>query len=481
MIDSTYSQPMQLIGGVWREGRAATVVDVLDPATGEKLSSFRGASDADVDDAIEAVVEANGAWRSATALERAGILRNAAAVLRSRESTIARLLCLDQGKPLAEGVREVSMAADVLEWSAEEGRRTYGRVVPSRYRNIRQLVVKEPIGPVVALTPWNLPLLTPAMKIGAALAAGCPVVIKPAEETPSATIELAKALMDAGLPPGTLNLLLGEPGRISHRLISHPAISKVTFTGSTRVGKELAALAGSHAKRIALELGGHAPVLVFDDCDPRRVVETIAPVKFRNAGQLCVSPTRFFVQSGIYEDFVAAFASAASSLRVGSGLEPGTQMGPLANERRLTAVEGLVRDALAHGAGLVCGGARVGACGYFHAPTILRDVPDKARIMSEEPFGPVVPIDRFETIDEVVARANAVSVGLAAFVFTRDIARADEVTARLQTGMVGVNNLYIAQAETPFGGVKDSGDAREGGSEGVESYLITKFVSQGYL
>lgn len=481
MEERTYPQPAQFIGGSWREGRSDAVVEVLNPATEQVLALVRCASAEDVDDAILATVEANESWRLATAVDRGRVLRDAAALLRAREQAIARVLCLEQGKPLAEGVREVAMAADVLEWSAEEGRRAYGRIVPSRYRGIRQFVVREPIGPVAAFTPWNLPLLTPAMKIGAALAAGCPVVIKPSEETPAATIALVRALADAGLPPGTLNLLLGNPALISHHLVSHPAIRKVTFTGSTRVGKELAALAGAHAKRIALELGGHAPVLVFDDCDPRRVAEAIAPVKFRNAGQLCVSPTRFFVQDAIYEEFVAALASVAASLPVGDGLDSKTRMGPLANARRVMAVDALVQDALANGAKLACGGRRLGDRGYFYAPTVLSDVPDRARIMSEEPFGPVVPIDRFATMDEVVARANSVPYGLASFAFTRDLARADEVASRLEAGMVGVNSFYIAQAETPFGGVKDSGDGRESGIEGLDGYLVTKFVSQGYL
>lgn len=481
MTERAYPRPVQFIGGIWRDGRSDERVEVLDPATEDVLDRFRCASATDVDDAIRAAVGADADWRSATALDRAKVLRDAATLLRSREQAIAPLLCLEQGKPVAEGAREIAMAADVLEWSAEEGRRAYGRIVPSRHRGIRQFVVREPIGPVAAFTPWNLPLLTPAMKIGAALAAGCPVVIKPSEETPAATMALVQALADAGLPPGALNLLLGNPAHISYRLISDPAIRKVTFTGSTRVGKELAALSGAHAKRIALELGGHAPVLVFDDCDPRRVAETIAPVKFRNAGQLCVSPTRFFVQDAIYEEFVAALSAAAASVTVGGGLDPKTQMGPLANARRLAAVELLVQDALSSGATLACGGQRLGARGFFFAPTVLRDVPDAARIMNEEPFGPIVPVDRFVTMDEVIGRANRLPYGLASFVFTRDLARADEAASRLQAGMVGINSLYIAQAETPFGGVGDSGDGRESGVEGLDGYLVTKFVSQGYL
>jgi len=480
-MEANYPEPAQFIGGVWREGRSGASVEVVSPATEVVLARFPCASDADVDDAIRAVVEADAMWRSATSVDRAGVLREAAGLLRSRGQKIARLLCLEQGKPLAEGVREVTMAADVLEWSAEEGRRAYGRIVPSRYRGVRQFVVKEAIGPVAAFTPWNLPLLTPAMKIGAALAAGCPVVIKPSEETPAATTELVRALVDAGLPSGTLNLLLGDPSRISHRLIADAAIRKVTFTGSTRVGKELAALAGAHAKRIALELGGHAPVLVFDDCDPRQVVEMIAPVKFRNAGQLCVSPTRFFVQDAIYEEFVARLSAAAAAVAVGNGLDPSTQMGPLANARRLTAVDRLVQDALSTGATLACGGHRLSGRGFFFAPTVLRDVPDAARIMNEEPFGPIVPVDRFVTMEDVIERANRLPYGLASFVFTRDLARADEATSRRQAGMGGINSLYVAQAETPFGGVKDSGDGRESGLEGLDSYLVSKFVSQSHL
>lgn len=478
MEQNPYPQPRQFIGGHWRDGGGDAVERVLNPATEDILAEFRHAGASDIEAAIEAAQQGFARWRHSSALQRSQVLRAAADRLRDRNADIARQLTREQGKPCAEAQREIALAADMLDWYAEEGKRVYGRVVPSRWPGVRQTVRREPIGPVAAFTPWNMPILIPAMKIGAALAAGCSVVFKPSEETPAAAMALVQALVDAGVADGALNLLLGQPGQISQALITAPAIRKVSFTGSTAVGKQLAALAGAQAKRIALELGGHAPVIVCADADPVAAAQALAPFKFRNAGQICISPTRFLVHDSIYQRFAAAMASYAGALSTGDGMQPGTQMGPLANARRLDAMHSMVDNALSGGARLLCGGRRLGARGYFYAPTVLADVADDARIMNEEPFGPLAPIDRFDTLESALTRANRLPYGLAAYAFTNDLGTEQTLSAGLEAGMIGINSVFMAQPETPFGGVKDSGDGRESGIEGVDAYLISKFVTQ---
>lgn len=341
------------------------------------------------------------------------------------------------------------------------------------------MVLKEPVGPVAAFAPWNFPAMTPARKLGGALGAGCSIILKPAEETPATALALVGALLDAGLPGEAVSVVFGDPAVISAHLIASPVIRKVSFTGSTPVGKHLARLAADGMKRATMELGGHAPVLVFGDADVDAAADASAAAKFRNAGQVCVSPTRFYVQDSVYERFVDRFAQAARTFQVGHGLDAASRMGPVANARRLDAMQGFVADAVSHGVEVVTGGARVGNSGFFWQPTVLAGVPpDDARIMLEEPFGPVAPVTRFQDIDDVVERANTLPFGLAAYVFTRDTRRATAVSDALEAGMVGVNHFGISTPETPFGGVKESGYGSEGGTEHIEAHLVTKLISQ---
>jgi succinate-semialdehyde dehydrogenase/glutarate-semialdehyde dehydrogenase len=366
----------------------------------------------------------------------------------------------------------------MVEWLAEEGRRSYGRVIPARAEGVHQYTLKEPIGPVAAFTPWNFPVNQAVRKIGAALAAGCSIILKGPEEAPASCMLLVKAFVDAGIPPGLINLVFGVPADISGHLIPHPLIKKVSFTGSVRVGKQLAAMAGAHMKRATMELGGHAPALVFADADVAGAAELLCTAKFRNAGQNCISPTRFLVQAEAYDSFVERFAALAGRVKVGPGLDPSSQMGPLVSARRLEAVEALTKDATAKGAKLVTGGKRIGNSGFFFEPTVLTDVPPDARILSEEPFGPLATIAPFKGLDDAMAEANRLDYGLAAYAFTRSAKTAAAVASRLESGMVSVNHQGLALPETPFGGIKDSGYGSEGGIEALEAYMHTKFVSQ---
>ena len=373
---------------------------------------------------------------------------------------------------------ETVLAGDLIDWFAEEARRTYGRLVPPRAEGVVQAVVKEPVGPVAAFTPWNFPINQAVRKVSAALAAGCSVILKGPEETPASCAALIKCYVDAGLPPGVLNLVFGVPSEISEYLIPHPVIRKITFTGSTPVGKKLAALAGQHMKRITMELGGHAPVIVFGDADVDLAVKQLSGSKFRNAGQVCVSPTRFLVHESVHDRFVDGFVKATAAIKVGDGMDPATRMGPLANSRRVEAMQMFVADAVAKGAKLRTGGERIGSEGYFFQPTVLTDLSPDARILNEEPFGPVVPIVRFSNFDEVIAEANRLPFGLAAYAYTRSLKTANALAAQIETGMLTMNHLGLALPEVPFGGIKDSGYGSEGGSEAIESYLNTKFVTQ---
>lgn len=467
------------IGGEWIGADARETLPVANPASGALLARMPKATAADLGRAAEVAEAAFRRWRTVSAFERAQILHRAAALLRERVERIATITTLEQGKPLHEARGEILAAAEVFDWFAEEGRRTYGRVVPSRDpAAIRYQVLRQPVGPVAAFSPWNIPSLIPARKIAASLAAGCSCVIKPAEETPGTCLQLARALDDAGLPAGVLQVVTGEPAMISRALVSSPQIRKLSFTGSTVVGRGLGALAGERLKRMTLELGGHAPVLVFDDADLDAAVAQMVAFKYRNAGQVCIAPTRFYVQRGIHDRFVERFAAAAAALRLGDGRADGTQMGPLANPRRIVAMQALVDDAVQHGADRLCGG-RIEGEGNFWAPTVLADVPPQARIMSEEPFGPVAVTSRFDTVDEAIALANRLPYGLAAYAWTGSIRTAHRLSEDVECGMLGINNTQITYAETPFGGVKDSGYGSEGGSEGMEGYLETKLVSLG--
>jgi succinate-semialdehyde dehydrogenase/glutarate-semialdehyde dehydrogenase len=405
-------------------------------------------------------------------------MRRAADLFRERADHVARILTQEQGKVLAEARMEVLTTADIIEWYAEEGKRAYGRIIPGRVKGTRQLVIQEPVGVVAAFTPWNFPALTPARKIGAALAAGCALIIKPSEETPGSCVELVRCFVEAGVPHGVLNLVFGVPSDVSERLLRKDEIRKISFTGSIPVGKHLAKLAAEGMKRATMELGGHSPVVVFGDVDPEKTAEVAAAGKFRNAGQVCISPTRFFVQEPVFDRFLTRFTEYANGLKLGDGLDPDTKMGPLANPRRLDAMESLVADARSRGATIRAGGKRHGNQGFFFEPTVVTEIDDDAKLMTVEPFGPIAPVVPFKSFDEVVERANRLPYGLAAYAFTSSTKTATQIGEALQSGMVGVNSLAISTPETPFGGVKESGYGHEGGIEGLEAYTNKKFISQ---
>lgn len=474
-----YTDLKLYIDGEWLNGAGRKGEEVLNPATGKSLGTLPHASKADLDRALAAADKGFAVWRATTAYDRARIMRKAADLVRERADHIARVMTQEQGKPLVESKGEVLVTADIIDWMAEEGRRAYGRIVPGRSKNIRQLVLQEPVGVVAAFTPWNFPTLTPVRKIAGALAAGCSIIVKASEETPGSCVELVKCFADAGLPKGVLNLVFGVPSDVSEHLIGADSVKKISFTGSVPVGKLLAGLAAKGMKRATMELGGHSPVVVFADADPEKSADTIAAFKYRNAGQVCISPTRFYVQEGVYDRFVKRFTEFANNVKLGDGLEKDTTMGPLANARRLDAMEAIVQDAKSRGGTIVTGGKRRGNQGYFFEPTVITDVPDDSKIMTEEPFGPVAPIVPFKTFDEVVERANSLPFGLASYAFTTNTQTATMIGDALQSGMVGVNSVAISTPETPFGGIKESGYGQEGGIEGLEAYTNRKFISQG--
>jgi len=408
-------------------------------------------------------------------------MRKAANLLRERIELVATLMTMEQGKTLAEAKAEINNGADTIDWFAEEGRRAYGRVIPARAPGVYQLVVKEPVGPVAAFTPWNFPINQIVRKLSAALAAGCSIIVKAPEETPASPAELIRAFVDAGVPPGTVGLVYGDPAEISSYLIPHPVIRKISFTGSTVVGKQLAALAGQHMKRATMELGGHAPVIVFDDADVAIAAKVMAASKFRNAGQVCISPTRFLVQEGVYDAFVDAFVANTQRLKVGDGLESGVTMGALANPRRSHAMDVNLEDAAKHGAKVKAGGHRIGDKGNFYEPTVVTELPNDARAMNEEPFGPMAIINPFKSFDDAVKEANRLPFGLAAYAWTKSAKTANAIAAEVETGMMSINHVGLGIPEVPFGGVKDSGYGSEGGSEAIEPYLNPKFVTQAGL
>jgi len=473
-----YTELKLFIDGKWLDGEGRKGEDVINPATGKVLAHLPHASKADLDEALAAAAKGFQVWKNTTAYDRGKIMRKAADLLRERADHVSKVQTQEQGKPYVESRGEVLTSADIIDWYAEEGRRSYGRIVPGRTKGVRQIVTQEPIGVVAAFTPWNFPTLTPVRKIAGALAAGCSIIIKASEETPGGCVELVKCFADAGLPAGVLNLVFGVPANVSEHLIPSDIVRKVSFTGSIPVGKHLAALTGKHMKRATMELGGHSPVVVFEDADPEKAADTIAAFKYRNAGQVCISPTRFYVQEKGYNKFLARFTEYAKGLKLGDGLEKGITLGPLANPRRLDAMEAIVIDAKARGGKIQTGGARHGNQGYFFEPTVITDIPDDSKIMTEEPFGPIAPIVPFKTFDEVVERANSLPFGLAAYAFTASSATAIAIGDAMNSGMVGVNSVAISTPETPFGGVKESGYGSEGGIEGLQAYMNAKFISQ---
>lgn len=469
------------IDGKFSQGSTGKAQDVLNPATHKVLAAVPHASTADLDRALAAAEKGYQAWRKVSAYDRAKIIRKAADIMRSRLETMAQTLTQEQGKPIAEARMEIAVSCDVVEWYADEGRRAYGRIIPARAEGIRQLVVKEPVGPVAGFVPWNFPVSQAVKKIAPALAAGCSIIVKCPEETPGSSVQIVRAFHEAGLPPGVLNLVFGVPGEISTHLIPSPIIRKITFTGSVPVGKQLAELAGRHMKRATMELGGHAPVIIFEDIDVDQAAKMTVAAKYRNAGQVCISPTRFYVHDKVYDRFVAKFTDLAKGVKVGNGLAADTTMGPLANARRVDAVETLVSDAVKNGGEITAGGKRIGNQGNFYEPTVLAGVPETARIMNEEPFGPVAIMTPFKTFEEAIAKANRLPFGLAGYAYTRSAKTATAVSDALEVGMVSVNHHGLGLPENPFGGVKDSGYGHESGAEGLEPFLVTKFVTQAGL
>jgi succinate-semialdehyde dehydrogenase/glutarate-semialdehyde dehydrogenase len=466
------------IEGQWVPGAKGRTLPIVDPATDAEIGTVAHAERSDLDRAVAAADRAFASWKLVSAYDRCTILRKAAAIFRERGEDIAELLTQEQGKPLFEARLEVARGVDIIEWFAEEARRAYGRVIPARAPGVLQMVVKEPVGPVAAFTPWNFPINQTVRKVAAALAAGCSVVVKGPEETPAACAELIRAFADGGVPAGAVNLVYGVPAEISEYLVPHPVIRKISFTGSTSVGKQLAALAGQHMKRVTMELGGHAPAIVFDDADIDTAVRLLGNFKYWNAGQVCGSPTRFLVQEKVYDAFVDKFTTHAKNIKVGNGLEEGTKMGPLANRRRVQAVEGYIADAVQRGAKVATGGRRIGNTGNFFEPTVLTDVPTEARVMNEEPFGPIAIMRRFSDFPDAMSEANRLLYGLASYAYTSSAKTAQAVAATMEAGMVSINHQGVGLPETPFGGIKDSGYGSEGGTEAMDAYLNSKFVTQ---
>lgn len=477
-MNATYDKLFLFIDGEWISADARDTVPVINPATRIELGRVPLATAADLDHALNVSQRAFDVWRHTAPNERARILKRAADLMRERAEHTATLMTLEEGKPLAESRDEVLRAADYFEWFAEEARRIDGRVVPSNRPGVQQLVKRQAIGPVAAFTPWNFPAITPARKLSAALAAGCSVIIKPGEESPATALALARALDDAGLPKGVLQVVFGVPDAVSRQLIASPVIRKVTFTGSVPIGRLLSARAAEGVKPITLELGGHGPVLVFDDADVEKAAVEGAANRFRGTGQVCISSTRFLIQRGVYDEFVERFVSAAEALVVGDGMLPGTHVGPLANPRQLAKMEELVADAVTRGARVLTGGKRIDGRGYFFEPTVLADVPMDARVMHEEPFGPIAILMPFDTLEDGLAEANRLPYGLSAYAFTSNARTAIDVADGLEAGMIGINQYRIIATELPFGGMKESGHGSEGGAEGIEYYLTHKFISQ---
>jgi succinate-semialdehyde dehydrogenase / glutarate-semialdehyde dehydrogenase len=461
------------IGGSWK---SAAGEPVLNPSDESVIGTVPTSTRADLDAALSAAEEGFRVWSRTSPAKRAQVILKAGALLRERAEEMAVAMTLEQGKTIAESRGEIMRACDVLEWDAAEGRRTYGRVVPGE-PGMKQTILRQPIGVVAAFTPWNYPMAQPNRKVGAALSAGCSIILKASEETPAGAVHLVRAFHDAGLPPGVLNLVFGIPSEISEYLIPQPAVRLITFTGSIPVGKRLAEMAGRYMKPAIMELGGHGPVIVCDDVDPAVTAATSAFGKSRNAGQVCTSPTRFYVHESIYQKFAAAFAEKAQALKIGDGLDPSSQMGPLANHRRIEAMEAFVADAKAKGARVLTGGERLGNRGYFFPLTVLAEVPDEARVMHEEPFGPLALINPVASLDEAIEKANALPYGLAAYAFTRSAQNVDRLAEGVQAGNLSINHLVASIAETPVGGVKESGYGREGGTEGLSHFTVVKTVS----
>ena len=463
------------IEGEWCRGTGGAA-DVVDPATEESLGRLSFAGKPEIDRALASAEQGFREWSKRLPPERATVLHRVAGLIADRADEIGRDLTQEQGKPFAEARTELLRVAESFHWCAEEATRICGKVWPVRRSGTRHMTIKVPSGPVAAFTPWNFPATIPGRKLSSALAAGCSIILKASEETPATAMGLVRACADGGVPPGVVSLLFGDPPAVAEHLLSSPVVRNISLTGSVGAGKAVAALAARHLARPTLELGGHAPVIVFDDIDAAVAADAITPFKFRNAGQVCIAPSRIYVQESSFRRFVERFVENARAVRVGCGTDPDVQMGPLANARRLAAMEELVADARDRGGKVLTGGARIGNRGFFFAPTVVTDIPDNSRLMAEEPFGPIAPIVSFRNSDEVIARANAVPLGLAAYAFTRSSARAAAMTEALETGLVCVNTFTGVLSDAPFGGMKESGYGYEGGSEGIEAFMQTRLV-----
>lgn len=472
----SYPSVQMYIDGQWTDGDNKESLDIINPATEEVLGQVPVAGAGDLDRALAAAARGFPLWRDTPLSERSQILTRAAVLLRQRADSVAATMTMEQGKPVGQAKMEVMRVSRSLEWDVEEARRAYGRIIPSDPGTVLT-VFKEPVGPVAAFTPWNFPCGSPMRKLAPALSAGCSIVIKPSEETPATACEIVRCFEEAGVPAGVINVVFGIPAMISERLIASPVIRFVGFTGSVPVGKLLAGLCAREMKPNIMELGGHAPVIVCEDADPEEAARRSVFAKFINAGQVCTSPTRFFVHRSLHDRFLAEFVKAAGKIVVGNGLDAGVTMGPLANPRRLQAMDEILGDACARGAKVLCGGRRIGTKGYFFEPTVLVDVPADAMIMNEEPFGPLVPIAPFDDLDEALALANATPYGLAAYGFTESAETAHRLAHGLEAGILSINHAIGSVSEAPSGGVKQSGYGREGGSEGLEGYLVTKRLS----
>lgn len=478
MTMPNYPDTQLYIDGEWRAARDGRTLPVVNPATEAIIGHVAHAGTTDLDAALKAAQAGFDIWRKTPAIERHNVLRRAAELLRERAADIGSILTQEQGKPLSQGVGEARGAADRLDWFAAEAVRITSKIISPREVGITQIAIKRPVGPVAAFTPWNFPIHQIIPKLGGALAAGCSIILKPSEETPASPAQVVQAFHDAGLPPGVLNLVYGDPAAISAYLIPHPAIRKVSFTGSTGVGKQLAALAGAHMKRVTMELGGHAPVIITGDVDVAPLARQLGRSKVRNAGQVCVSPTRFLIEASVADEFAETLAGTMATIRLGNGLDSDTEMGPLANPRRLSAMESLVADATSRGATLVCGGRRRGNLGWFFEPTVLANVPTHARTMNEEPFGPLAIVNKFETLDAAIEEANRLPYGLAAYGYSRSVEVADRLADEVQAGVIAINHNAFGMPELPNGGIKDSGIGSEGGDGAMEAYLETGLITR---
>ena len=476
----SYPQLQMLIAGEWTNGTSGVTENVICPADGTVLGELPHASKEDLDDALNSSLKGFNKWRSETPLNRQSILEKAAKILEREFDKNSENLTREMGKPLAEAKIEMQVAIDLLRWYGEEGKRVYGRIIPSRIPNMEHEARKVPVGPVLAFVAWNFPATNVMRKVAGALAAGCSITIKPSEETPATAIAIGKALMEAGLPAGALNIVFGVPSEVSEHLLASPIPRKLSFTGSVPVGIHLQKLAAQNLIRCTMELGGHSPVMIFKDADIEAAVKHCAAGKFRNAGQVCISPTRFFIEEPVYDEFIKSFKSHVEAINVGDGLDSKSTMGPLVADRRLEVMEDFISDAISSGGEVISGGGRGQSPGSFFEPTLIRDVPDTAKIMIEEPFGPVAPSASFSSIDEIIERANSLPFGLASYAFTSNPRTSQILKSEIESGMLAINSMHIHSVETPFGGLKHSGYGYEGSIEGLEAFLVTKYSSEIY-